>query len=100
MKLNKPTFTTLWPPLTTLHLPHGKNRWCGPGAISIITGLDTDSVSRLVRSFTGNTKCTGMTNTSLKRALRMCNIRLKPILSNVDVNLQQLQSGAKITLTN
>lgn len=99
MKLNKPTFTTLWNPLTILHLPHGKNRWCGPGAISIITGLDTDSVSRLVRSFTGNTKCTGMTNTSLRRALRMCNIRLKPILSNVDVNGHLISDFKSPTIT-
>ena len=42
-----------------LHRPHGKNRWCGPGAISILTGCSTDEASRLIRTVSGKTRTTG-----------------------------------------
>ena len=31
----------------------GKNRYCGPGAIAMLTGLDTDTVAREIRAYTG-----------------------------------------------
>jgi len=32
-----------------LHEPHGKNRWCGPAVLSILTGISTDDASRFIR---------------------------------------------------
>jgi hypothetical protein len=32
-----------------LHTPHGKNRYCGPTALSAITGLSTDACAAVVR---------------------------------------------------
>ena len=42
-----------------LHKPHGRNRWCGPGAISILTGCSTDDASRLIRTVSGKRSTTG-----------------------------------------
>ena len=42
-----------------LHKPHGRNRWCGPGAISILTGCSTDDASRLIRTVSGKQSTTG-----------------------------------------
>ena len=43
-----------------LHKPHGRNRWCGPGAISILTGCSTDDASRLIRTVSGKRSTTRM----------------------------------------
>ena len=60
--------------LKTLHPIHGKNRWCGPGAISLLTGMSTDEASRLARSFTLSTKCTYMTHRTMLQCLDECNL--------------------------
>ena len=60
--------------LKHLHPIHGKNRWCGPGAISLLTGMSTDEASRLARSFTGSTKCTYMHHSTMIKCLEACNL--------------------------
>lgn len=43
----QPRFGPVWIPQT------GHNRYCGPAAISIITGVDTAEAARMIRSYTG-----------------------------------------------
>ena len=55
-----------------IQTPTGKNRWCGPAALSILTGMTTDDASRLVRSITLKSKCTGMHWNEMLVALMQC----------------------------
>tara|TARA_R100000458_G_C8218551_1_gene203669 strand:+ start:127 stop:969 length:843 start_codon:yes stop_codon:yes gene_type:complete len=62
----------------TLHPHRGKNRWCGPGAIAILTGVTTDDASRMIRAITGKRSCTGTPTTVLREVLRQCGIESHP----------------------
>lgn len=39
---------------------HGDNSYCGPGAISLVTGESTDDIARRVREFSGRKAIKGM----------------------------------------
>ena len=52
-----------------------KNRYCGPSAISIITGMTTGEAARLIRSESGQTKVLGTHNHHLLKALSKCNVQ-------------------------
>lgn len=43
-----------------LHKPHGKNSYCGPTAISALTGISKDDVAAIVRKQTGRPSVKGM----------------------------------------
>tara|TARA_Y100000004_G_scaffold7330_1_gene8240 strand:- start:56 stop:898 length:843 start_codon:yes stop_codon:yes gene_type:complete len=58
----------------TIHPHRGKNRWCGPGAIAILTGVTTDDASRMIRAITGKRSCTGTPTKVLREVLRQCGI--------------------------
>ena len=58
----------------TLHPHRGKNRWCGPGAIAILTGVTTDDASRMIRAFTGKRNCMGTPTHVLRKVLYECGI--------------------------
>ncbi len=58
----------------TLHPHRGSNRWCGPGAIAILTGVTTDDASRMIRAITGKRSCTGTSTCIIRNVLRKCGI--------------------------
>ena len=51
-----------------LHDIKGKNRWCGPSAMAALTGIDTDSASRMIRAQTGKNSTTRVATRDLLRA--------------------------------
>lgn len=53
--------------------PRG-NRYCGPAAISAVTGKDTDEAAALIRSVTGQRAVIGTSKWGLLRALNKCGI--------------------------
>ena len=53
-----------------LHKPKGKNRWCGPNAISIVVGCSTDEAAGMIRMYTGRKQVTGTHLHELERVLK------------------------------
>lgn len=45
--------------MITIRDATGTNRWCGPNAVSIVTGLATDAVARMIRERFNRRICTG-----------------------------------------
>lgn len=61
----------------SLHEPHGKNRYCGPAAISAITGISTDDAAAVVRHLhPGRGPVKGMHNSELVGALEKLGARV------------------------
>lgn len=60
------------------HEKGDKNRFCGPAAISIITGMTTGEAARLLRRVSGDTQVRGTQTWEVLRALRMCNLGFRP----------------------
>ncbi len=58
---------------------HGKNRWCGPSAVSFITGLSTDDVSLFIRNHYNRRKCTGTYLWEIGTVLNACGYALRPL---------------------
>ena len=52
-----------------------KNRYCGPCAISIITGMTTGEAARLLRHVSGRKSIKGTYTSEVTDALEMCNIK-------------------------
>ncbi len=55
-----------------------KNRYCGPSAISAITGMTTGEAARLIRHVSGKTKVTGTSSRHIRQSLKLCNIIAEP----------------------
>lgn len=53
-----------------------KNRYCGPSAISAVTGLTTGEAARLIRSITGKASVKGTHASELIGAFAKCNIEV------------------------
>jgi hypothetical protein len=53
------------------------NRYCGPAAISVLTGMGTGEAARLLRSVSGRAAIKGTSNTALWSALRRCGIDIE-----------------------
>lgn len=50
----------------SFHKPHGKNRYCGPGALSAVTGLSSDDIAAIARfNHPGRGPVRGMSNAEL-----------------------------------
>jgi len=45
-----------------LHKPHGKNKFCGPTALSALTGISKDDIAAIVREYSGRRAVMGMHN--------------------------------------
>lgn len=58
------------------HPKTGGNKFCGPAAISIVTGMDTGQAARLIRTTNRMRKVTGTTDAQMMRALRACGISM------------------------
>lgn len=56
-----------------------KNRYCGPSAISIVTGMATGEAARLLRYVNGKCSIKGVGDYDMIRALKMCGITTKTI---------------------
>ena len=68
--------------------PRGdRNRYCGPSAISCITGMTTGEAARLIRHVGGRKSVKGSYNWEVRRALEMCGIKSKPV--SFDLNLHR-----------
>lgn len=52
-----------------LHKPHGANRYCGPTALSAITGLSRDDIAALARRFSGRPAIKGMQHDEAKAVI-------------------------------
>lgn len=64
-------------PVTTVK--SDKNRFCGPAAISILTGMNTGEAARLIRHLTGKTMVAGTSTGAIRKALTACNLSSTPI---------------------
>ncbi len=58
------------------HPKTGGNKFCGPAAISIVTGMDTGQAARLIRTTNRMRKVTGTTDAQMMRALRACGVSM------------------------
>lgn len=56
-----------------------KNRYCGPSAISAVTGLTTGESARLIRSVTGKASVKGTHASELIGAFAKCNIEVSSV---------------------
>lgn len=57
----------------------GRNRFCGPAVISILTGMDTDEASQAIRSITGRRQITRTTTLELVRTLKQQGIVMREL---------------------
>lgn len=56
-----------------------KNRYCGPSAISAVTGLTTGEAARLIRSINGKASVKGTHASELVAAFAKCNIEVSSV---------------------
>lgn len=54
----------------------GFNKFCGPAAVSILTGMDTDQAAKLIRDVTGRRAVRGTYSWEINKALNACGILL------------------------
>lgn len=59
--------------------PTGQNRFCGPAAISIVTGMETDEAARLLRHVSGRKAIKGTSSYCMARAFLMCGVRMNHV---------------------
>jgi hypothetical protein len=55
------------------------NRYCGPAALSIITGMTTGEAARLLRFLSGKASIKGTTTGQMMRAFKNCGVTMKPL---------------------
>ena len=55
------------------------NRWCGPAAVSVLTGMTAEDAARAIRRVTGKTQCTRVKLGDLLRALRQQGLVLNAV---------------------
>lgn len=61
------------------HQKGDTNRYCGPSAISIVTGMASGEAARLLRHVSGKSSIKGTSDWHMQRALSMCGITAKSI---------------------
>lgn len=61
------------------HTKGDKNRYCGPSAISIVTGMSTGEAARLIRATSGVKQVQGTYWWQMERALKKCGIVMRPV---------------------
>lgn len=55
------------------------NRFCGPSAISAVTGITTDEAAQLIRSVSGRRMVTGTGDFEIQQALARCGISMRMV---------------------
>lgn len=63
----------------TLHPAIGKNRYCGPGALSILTGYATDETAAVLRDITGKRAIFGIHHRAMLQALARFGMKTYPL---------------------
>lgn len=63
--------------MSALHLPTGRNKYCGPTSLSAISGLDKDTCARALRSRSGRRAILGAYNSELRDGLRLLGFQWK-----------------------
>ena len=58
-----------------LHVKGDKNRYCGPSAISAITGMNTGEAARMIRHVSGRKSVKGSADWEVREVLERCGIR-------------------------
>ena len=59
-----------------LHAKGDRNRYCGPSAISAVTGMNTGEAARLLRAVSGRAAIRGAHNEHMALALGRCGVRI------------------------
>lgn len=62
------------------HPKTDKNRYCGPSAISIVTGMASGEAARLIRATSGVKQVQGTGDWQMHRALAKCGIQMRTML--------------------
>lgn len=92
------------------HPAKGGNRYCGPAAISIVTGMETGEAARLIRA-TSHTRAVKGTHTGeLMRAFKKCGVRMisllqaekeqRPTMTQWLKDSQKLRTPGRVFLVN
>lgn len=55
------------------------NKYCGPAALSIVTGMTTGEAARLLRHQSGKASIKGTTHGQMQRAFKACGVTMKSI---------------------
>jgi len=55
------------------------NRYCGPAALSIVTGMTTGEAARLLRAQSGKASIKGTSSGQMQRAFKACGVTMKTI---------------------
>lgn len=82
-----------------LHLIRGKNSFCGPSAIATVLGLTTDHAARVLRSFSGEKRVTGVYPAHLVQALCAlgCDVEYVQVLPAERVRVRQwLETNSRL----
>ena len=66
-------------PLQIRAVVKGQNRYCGPAAVSIISGIDTTRAARLLRQVSGKKMICGVHNHHVSAALKRLGYELRPV---------------------
>lgn len=67
--------------------PRGdRNRYCGPSAISCITGMTTGEAARLIRHVGGRKSVKGSYNWEVRQALQYCGIKSTPMTFGLNLH--------------
>lgn len=61
------------------HVKNNANRFCGPSAVSAITGMPSGDAARLIRYVSGKRSVMGTGDSEVRRALAMCGVTTRPI---------------------
>lgn len=79
--------------MTELHLPLGKNRFCGPGALAIVTGLSTDDAARIIREETGKRAVFGVQPRDLQRSFTRAGSPVRPVAAATNQSVERWASA-------
>lgn len=66
-----------------LNRPKGANRYCGPAAISFLTGLHTDDAAAMIRRHSGQRAVRGSNVVHVLRVLAECGLNATPLAQYV-----------------
>lgn len=82
------------------HAKSDTNRYCGPSAISAVTGMATGQAARLLRAVTGKSSIKGTSNGAMIKAFRKCGIGMIRIYAAppvITVSVPRLSPGMVAT---
>lgn len=66
---------------TVRHIKAEKNRYCGPSAISAVTGMNSGEAARLIRRATGSASVKGTSSFAMEHALYCCGVSMNRLHS-------------------